>query len=203
VDRGRLVVVGAILAAAIGVNVVVNGSVPGAASSFPFIGVAVWIAILTLTPFRRPDWGVVPGALRGSVFLLSLVMCASLMPVRSLPDATPHSAFGLGILSSVFDNIPLTSLCLRQGGYDWGVLAYAVGFGGSMIWFGSSAGVALTSDFPAARSVRAWLRGGWHVVLAYVLGFGILLVWPGWHPHPLHRYAAADAVSAPASGDSR
>jgi hypothetical protein len=30
-------------------------------------------------------------------------------------------------------------LALEQGGYDWGVLAY-VGFGGSMIWFGSSSG---------------------------------------------------------------
>jgi hypothetical protein len=41
-----------------------------------------------------------------------------------------------------FDNIPLTKLALVQGGYDWGGLAYTVGFGGSMIWFGSSAGVA-------------------------------------------------------------
>jgi hypothetical protein len=28
------------------------------------------------------------------------------------------------------------------------VLAYAVGFGGSMIWFGSSAGVALSNLYP-------------------------------------------------------
>ena len=39
-----------------------------------------------------------------------------------------------------------------QGGYDWGMLAYAVGYGGSMIWFGSSAGVAITNIFPEARS---------------------------------------------------
>jgi len=62
-----------------------------------------------------------------------------------LPSASWQSAFGLGFISSVFDNIPLTALALKQGGYDWGVLAYAVGFGGSMIWFGSSAGVALSN----------------------------------------------------------
>ena len=28
-----------------------------------------------------------------------------------------------------------------------------------MIWFGSSAGVALANQFPEARSVGAWLRG--------------------------------------------
>ncbi|MDQ6683710.1 MAG: citrate transporter, partial [Pseudomonadota bacterium] len=66
-------------------------------------------------------------------------------------------------------------------GYDWGVLAYAVGFGGSMMWFGSSAGVALTTVFPQARSLPAWLIGGWHVAVAYVVGFAVLLALLGWH----------------------
>ena len=68
---------------------------------------------------------------------------------RGLPAASWHAALGIGFVSAVFDNIPLTALALHQGGYDWGFLAYAVGFGGSMIWFGSSAGVALASMFPA------------------------------------------------------
>ena len=68
----------------------------------------------------------------------------------------------------MFDNIPLTALALKQDGYDWGMLAYAVGFGGSMIWFGSSAGVALSNMYPEAKSVGRWLRHGWHVALAYV-----------------------------------
>jgi hypothetical protein len=50
-----------------------------------------------------------------------------------------QTALGLGFVSAVFDNIPLTALALKHGGYDWGFLAYAVGFAGSMIWFGSSA----------------------------------------------------------------
>jgi hypothetical protein len=50
-------------------------------------------------------------------------------------------------------------MALQHGGYDWGMLAYAVGFGGSMIWFGSSAGVALSGPFPESRSVGAWI---WH-----------------------------------------
>ena len=67
---------------------------------------------------------------------------------------------------------PLTALALKQGGYDWGFLAYAVGFGGSMIWFGSSAGVALANMYPEAKSVGKWLRHGWHVALAYVAEIG-------------------------------
>jgi hypothetical protein len=97
------------------------------------------------------------------VFLLSLVTCASMMPVESLPPASWPSALALGFISAVFDNIPLTALALKQGGYDWGFLAYAVGFGGSMLWFGSSAGVAVANLFPEAKSVGQWLRHGWFI----------------------------------------
>ncbi len=109
-----------------------------------------------------------------------------MMPVEKLPAAAWQTAFGLGFLSAVFDNIPLTALALAQGGYDWGMLAYAVGFGGSMIWFGSSAGVAISSMYPEARSVGSWLKNGWHVTVAYVLGFFLLLVTLGWQPHGGH-----------------
>jgi Na+/H+ antiporter NhaD/arsenite permease-like protein len=128
-----------------------------------------------------------PEAIKGSVFLLSLVLCASLMPVEKLPAASWQTAFGLGFISAVFDNIPLTALALKQGGYDWGMLAYTVGFGGSMIWFGSSAGVALSNLFPEARSVGAWLKSGWHVAVAYIIGFFVMLAVVGWHPHAPHK----------------
>jgi Na+/H+ antiporter NhaD/arsenite permease-like protein len=114
--------------------------------------------------------------------LLSLVLTASMMPVEQLPAAATLTALGLGFVSAVFDNIPLTELALKQGGYDWGFLAYAVGFGGSMLWFGSSAGVALTNNFPEARSVWLWIRHGWHVAVAYAVGFAVMAVVLGWHP---------------------
>ena len=82
----------------------------------------------------------------------------------------------------MFDNIPLTKLALEQGGYDWGALAFAVGFGGSMIWFGSSAGVALATKFPDAKSVGSWLRYGWYVPLGYLAGLAAYLLILGWHP---------------------
>ena len=94
---------------------------------------------------------------------------------------------------AVFDNIPLTALALKQGGYDWGVLAYTVGFGGSMMWFGSSAGVALSNSYPEAKSVALWLRHGWHVTAAYVVGFAALMIIAGWHPHPPHKAGTTNA----------
>jgi Na+/H+ antiporter NhaD/arsenite permease-like protein len=193
VDWARVAVVAIILAAAIMTNVVVNLRFNHLSDSFPFIGAAVWVAILVTTPLRKSDWNLLPGAFLGSIFLLSLILCASLMPVERLPAASWPTALGLGFVSAVFDNIPLTKLALEQGGYDWGVLAYAVGFGGSMIWFGSSAGVAITNLFPEARNVGGWVRGGWHVAVAYVVGFAALLLVMGWHPHPQHRGSAERA----------
>jgi Na+/H+ antiporter NhaD/arsenite permease-like protein len=142
----------------------------------------VWIAIVIGAFLRPMPWKEVPGSIKGTIFLLSLVFCASLMPVEELPNASWVTAFGLGFLSSVFDNIPLTKLCLEQGHYDWGMLAYTVGFGGSMIWFGSSAGVAITNKFPEARNVILWLKKGWHVTVAYILGFTALVLMLGWEP---------------------
>ena len=186
VDWARVGIVALILVLAIGTNVIVNMKFTHLADHFPFIGVAVWVAILLTVAIRRPDWSVVPQAFKGSIFLLALVLCASMMPVEKLPAASWQTALGLGFLSAVFDNIPLTALALKQGGYDWGFLAYAVGFGGSMIWFGSSSGVALTNLFPEGRSVGQWLRHGWWIPIAYVIGFFVMLAAWGWHPDAPH-----------------
>ncbi len=182
IDWARVATVAFVLASAVAVNVGINANVPEYADRFPFIGFAVGLALIISCGWRRPDFRVLPGAVKGSLFLLCLVASASLMPVASLPAASWQSALALGFVSAFFDNIPLTALALKQGGYDWGMLAYAVGFGGSMIWFGSSAGVAICNMFPEARSTGRWLREGWPVVVAYVAGFASLLATLGWNP---------------------
>ena len=186
VDWSRVAIVFAILIAAILANVVANLHYRELLDQLPVIGLAVWAALLVLAVWRRPDWAVLPETLKGTIFLLALVTCASLMPVETLPAAAWQTALGLGFVSAVFDNIPLTALALKQGGYDWGFLAYAVGFGGSMIWFGSSAGVALSNLYPEAKSVWQWLKHGWHIAVAYVIGFAVMLAVIGWHPDAPH-----------------
>jgi len=176
IDPMHIVIVALILVGAILSNYFMD---------FPALG--VWIAILIGSFIRKTPWDEIPKSVQGTIFLVALVTCASLMPVNELPAATWQTAFSLGFVSSVFDNIPLTKLCLEQGGYDWGVLAYSVGFGGSMIWFGSSAGVALSNIFPEMRSVVDYVKKGWFVIVAYIIGFFIMLGIVGWNPHAPHR----------------
>jgi len=175
-DFKKLFIVFMILAGAITTNFLFD---------FPALG--VWIAILLGSLFSKTPWYEMKHSWMGTVFLVSLVTTASLMPVEELPAASWQTALSLGFVSAFFDNIPLTKLCLDQGGYDWGILAYAVGFGGSMVWFGSSAGVALSNLFPQIRSVAQYVKHGWFVILAYLVGFFIMLSIAGWHPHPPHK----------------
>jgi Na+/H+ antiporter NhaD/arsenite permease-like protein len=186
IDRTRVFIVAAILIAALAANITANLKFPALMDTIPLLGLAVWAVILLTAALRRPDWSVMPETFKGTVFLLALVTAASMMPVEKLPTAAWQTALGLGFVSAVFDNIPLTALALKQGGYDWGYLAYAVGFGGSMIWFGSSAGVALANMYPEAKSVGRWVTQGWFVTVAYVVGFFVMLAIIGWHPDPPH-----------------
>jgi Na+/H+ antiporter NhaD/arsenite permease-like protein len=202
IDWPRVGVVAAILGTAITANISANLAYPELLDQIPVLGLAVCLAIIATSPWRRPDWSVMPETFRGTLFLLALVMAASLMPVETLPEPSWQTTFGLGFLSAVFDNIPLTALALNQGSYDWGALAFAVGFGGSMMWFGSSAGVALSNMYPEAKSVAGWLRAGWHITLAYIIGFLVWLAVLGWNPDTQHKAeippaAGASPTSAP------
>jgi Na+/H+ antiporter NhaD/arsenite permease-like protein len=198
VDWMRVLIVFLILVIAILSNVYANQKARYLLDLIPVIGLAVWIVIIVTTPLRQPDWSIMPETFKGTIFLLALVTCASMMPVESLPAPSWQTTMSLGFISAVFDNIPLTALALKQGGYDWGMLAYAVGFGGSMIWFGSSAGVALTSMYPEAKSVGRWIVGGWHVILAYVVGFFVMLAILGWNADAQHKSRAVSSA-APAA----
>jgi hypothetical protein len=184
VDWGKIFIVFLLLVCAIITNWTLD---------FPALG--VWIAIGIGATFRKTPWLALKSAWQGTVFLMALVTCASLMPVDELPPASQWTAFALGFVSAVFDNIPLTKLCLEQGGYDWGVLAYTVGFGGSMIWFGSSAGVALSNMYPETKNTFTYIKKGWHVTLAYIVGYFVLINTLGWHPHAPHKAKYVDEVN--------
>ena len=178
IDWTRVFIVAAMLTVALVVNVITNIHFPALLGRVPVLGLAVWAVLLLAAPLRHQigsDARDFNTSFSPSLDDARRETACCVMADRTRPRICP----------AVFDNIPLTALALKQGGYDWGYLAYAVGFGGSMIWFGSSAGVALSNQYPEAKSVGLWLRNGWHVAIAYVIGFLVMLVLIGWHPDPI------------------
>jgi Na+/H+ antiporter NhaD/arsenite permease-like protein len=182
VDAPRLAIVVAALGLMVCVNLLVHEVAPVNGPGFPSLALALWLVLLAGAPVRSPNWRLLHGALRSSVFLVALILAASLMPVEALPRPSWLTTLTLGFVSSFFDNIPLTKLALDQGGYDWALLAYSVGLGGSMLWFGSSAGVAVAGLFPEAKSVTSWIRAAWHIPVGFVIGFVALCASRGWRP---------------------
>jgi hypothetical protein len=63
-----------------------------------------------------------------------------------------------------------------------------------MLWFGSSAGVALSNMYPEAKNAVQWLKHGWHVALAYIVAYLAMVVIVGWHPEPLNKGAKANGA---------
>jgi Na+/H+ antiporter NhaD/arsenite permease-like protein len=182
IDVPRLAIVLAALGLMVGTNLAVHSVARAKSESLPFLAMVLWLVLLAGTTIRSPNWRLLPGVIKSSIFLLALILSASLMPVDSLPTASWLGTLILGFVSAFFDNIPLTKLALDQGGYDWALLAYSVGFGGSMLWFGSSAGVAIAGLFPEAKSVARWTRAAWHVPVGFVVGFFALYAVRGWSP---------------------
>lgn len=64
IDRGRVMVVVLMLGAVLGANILANTRFAGVGDRFPVIGATLWTAILVCTPWRKPDWSVLPGAAR-------------------------------------------------------------------------------------------------------------------------------------------
>ena len=99
VEWSRLAIVAFILTAAVSANLITNSFAPEISNSVPVIGLALWAAILVSSLLRPTDFGPLRGAATGAVFLLSLVLCASLMPVETLPAPSWQTTFALGFVS--------------------------------------------------------------------------------------------------------
>jgi hypothetical protein len=51
-----------------------------------------------------------------------------------------------------------------------------------MLWFGSSAGVAVTNEYPEARSAWRWVKEAWWLPIAFAVGFAVQMAVFGWVP---------------------
>jgi hypothetical protein len=157
-------------------------AVPGLAIgniAFDQPGLGLWVGLIggMLAGRVKMDWHAFQETVPNTIFLVVLVATAGLLPLEELKPILAKLdinsvAILLGILSPWFDNIPLTAIAIKIGGFDYGLLAYCVGFAGSAMWFGSSAGVAMGLKFPETYNTKRW--AGPFFAMMGVYAFGIV-----------------------------
>ena len=150
--------------------------------------------------FSKPGYGLWSGIVIGAIFyhkiidfkevlkklfheitgpwlmVATLISMAANLPFELIKTYTEFAGeilqiFSIGFLSAVFDNIPLTALMIQVGVTKWSLLAYSVGYGGSITWFGSSAGIAVAHE-PGCESLQKMTpKTQWILFKAYFIGF--------------------------------
>ncbi|MGP1485981.1 MAG: sodium:proton antiporter NhaD [Campylobacter sp.] len=93
---------------------------------------------------------------------------------------------GVGFLSAVVDNVPVMSAVLKANpvmGADagenlsqWLLVTLTAGIGGSMISFGSAAGVGVMGKLKGIYTFGAHMSQAWKVVLGYVVSIAVWYV---------------------------
>ncbi|MBX7145298.1 MAG: hypothetical protein K1X79_12660 [Oligoflexia bacterium] len=150
----------------------------------------VWGAVLTgyyLFHLRQPAEEFKKAG-STAAFLAGLMLIAALCPKGAMPDPSFQQEMGLGFFSSIFDNYPLTYMAAQQSPHFWALLAFAVGFGGSLMWFGNAASVALAEHFQSVKVIRyTWWMS---IVMGLALAAGCYAIsWyhGGWIATPLRH----------------
>lgn len=117
------------------------------------------------------------------LFFLGVLLLVGMLKELGVLDYFPHlyeylpvlwANYVVGILSALFDNVPLTAALLKSGvemsKAEWLTLTYAVGVGGSLLIIGSAAGVVAMSKV-AALTFASYLRYFFALLVAYSCGF--------------------------------
>lgn len=87
---------------------------------------------------------------------------------------------GVGFLSAIVDNVPVMSAVLKsnpQMGLDqWLLVTLTAGIGGSLISFGSAAGVGVMGKLKGVYTFGAHLKYAWTILIGYILSLGVWYV---------------------------
>ncbi len=83
----------------------------------------------------------------------------------------------IGIVSAIIDNVPLMFAVLKANPVmdttQWMLVTLTAGIGGSLISFGSAAGVGVMGKLRGIYTVGAHMKYAWTVALGYMISIGI------------------------------
>ncbi|HUH42796.1 MAG TPA: sodium:proton antiporter NhaD [Sulfurimonas sp.] len=90
------------------------------------------------------------------------------------------SNIGVGFLSAIVDNVPVMSAVLKanpdMGVDQWLLVTLTAGIGGSLISFGSAAGVGVMGKLPGIYTFGSHMRYSWTILIGYIVSVSIWYV---------------------------
>jgi len=112
----------------------------------------------------------------GALYFIGWLALAAVVYDPSVLGPT-WSNIGVGFLSAIVDNIPVMSAVLKanpdMGLEQWMLVTLTAGVGGSMISFGSAAGVGVMGKLPGVYTFGSHMKYAWTIVIGYFVSIGV------------------------------
>jgi len=112
----------------------------------------------------------------GALYFIGWLGLAAIVYDPSVLGAT-WSNIGVGFLSAIVDNVPVMSAVLKANptmGLDqWMLVTLTAGVGGSMISFGSAAGVGVMGKLHGIYTFGAHMKYAWIIVIGYFVSIAV------------------------------
>ena len=115
----------------------------------------------------------------GALYFIGWLALAAVVYDPSVLGPT-WSNIGVGFLSALVDNVPVMSAVLKaspdMGIEQWMLVTLTAGVGGSMIAFGSAAGVGVMGKLPGIYTFGAHMKYAWTIVIGYFVSVAVWYV---------------------------
>jgi Na+/H+ antiporter NhaD/arsenite permease-like protein len=112
----------------------------------------------------------------GALYFIGWLGLAAIVYDPSVLGPT-WSNIGVGFLSAIVDNVPVMSAVLKANpvmGLDqWMLVTLTAGVGGSLISFGSAAGVGVMGKLPGIYTFSAHMKYAWTIFIGYTISIAI------------------------------
>lgn len=112
----------------------------------------------------------------GALYFIGWLALAAVVYDPSVLGPT-WSNIGVGFLSAIVDNVPVMSAVLKASptmGLDqWMLVTLTAGIGGSLISFGSAAGVGVMGKLPGIYTFSAHMKFAWTIFIGYVVSIAV------------------------------
>ena len=115
----------------------------------------------------------------GALYFIGWLALAAVVYDPSVLGPT-WSNIGVGFLSAIVDNVPVMSAVLKaspeMGIEQWMLVTLTAGVGGSLISFGSAAGVGVMGKLPGIYTFGAHMKYAWMILIGYVVSCSVWYV---------------------------